>query len=272
MLQDFFSRHPVFTLEEVINFLQERASAEANIDTRKALLRYHQEQGHIVRIRRGLYASVQTGFDAKGFPVDPFLITSKLAIDAVLAYHTALDFWGLSYSVWHQFTYVTNHPRCRSVAFQNSTFRAVRQPPALSSTNNAMFDVKTEERQGLNVRVTSQERTLVDVLARPDLAGGWEEIWRSLELANYFDISKIVQYALLLQNATTIAKVGFFLQQHQEQFSVKDNQLAELKSFIPVKPHYGERSQGVQNKFLPEWNLIMPLQVVERSWEETYGF
>lgn len=272
MLQDFFARHPVFTLEEVIDFLQDRAPGQANIDTRKALLRYHLQQGHIVRIRRGLYGSIPTGFDAERFPIDPFLIASKLTADAVLSYHTALDFWGLSYSVWHQFTYLTSRPGRRAFTFQNSKFQPVQFTSVLMSSGNELFDVKTEDRQGFDVKVTSKERTLVDVLDRPDLAGGWEEIWRSLELANYFDVTKIVQYALLLQNATTIAKVGFFLQQHQEQFSVKDTQLAQLKNSVPVKPHYAERSQDGQNKFLPEWNLIMPLQVVERSWEETYGF
>ncbi len=32
------------------------------------------------------------------------------------------------------------------------------------------------------VRVTAFERTLVDVLDAPDLGGGWEEVWRSLEM------------------------------------------------------------------------------------------
>jgi hypothetical protein len=45
---------------------------------------------------------------------------------------------------------------------------------------------------------------LVDVLDRPDLSGGWEEIWRSLETIEYFDLDEIVAYARLLDNATTI--------------------------------------------------------------------
>lgn len=272
MLQDFFARHPVFTLEEVTDFLHKRSTSKANLETRNALLRYHLEQGHIVRIRRGLYASIPLGFDADRFLVDPFLITSKLTCDAILSYHTALDFWGLSYSAWHQFTYLTGRPGRRSFTFQNSKFQPVQFTSALISTGNEQFDVKTEDRQGLDVKVTSKERTLVDVLDRPDLAGGWEEIWRSLELASYFDVGKIVQYALVLQNATTVAKVGFFLEQHKEDFSVNENHLSELRKHIPVKPHYIDRSQGAESRFVPGWNLIMPLQVVERSWEETYGF
>lgn len=63
---------------------------------------------------------------------------------------------------------------------------------------------------GVDLRVTSLERTLVDVLDRPDLSGSWEEIWRSLESIEFFDLDQVITYALLLGNATTAAKVGFF--------------------------------------------------------------
>lgn len=68
------------------------------------------------------------------------------------------------------------------------------------------------DRAGLSVRVTSLERTLVDVLVRPDLGGGWEEIWRSLEMVEFFDLDVVIDYTLLFENATTAAKVGFFLE------------------------------------------------------------
>ena len=64
--------------------------------------------------------------------------------------------------------------------------------------------------------MTGLERTLVDVLNRPDLTGSWEEIWRSLESVEFFDLDKVAEYVHLLGNATTAAKVDFFLEQHRE--------------------------------------------------------
>jgi hypothetical protein len=49
----------------------------------------------------------------------------------------------------------------------------------------------------MELRVAGLERTLVDVLDRPDLSGSWEEIWRSLESVEFFDLDKVVEYALL---------------------------------------------------------------------------
>ena len=72
----------------------------------------------------------------------------------------------------------------------------------------------TRERAGMPIRVASIERTMVDALDRPHFSGGWEEVWRSLESVEFFDLDKVVEYALLLDNATTASKVGFFLEQH----------------------------------------------------------
>jgi len=59
------------------------------------------------------------------------------------------------------------------------------------------FGVTRIERVGIDVRVTGYERTLVDVLDRPEFAGGWEEIWRSLEAVEFFDLDRVVEYTLL---------------------------------------------------------------------------
>ena len=82
-----------------------------------------------------------------------------------------------------------------------------------------MFGVLRHRRSGSEMRVTGLERTLVDVLDRPDLTGSWEEIWRSLESLEFFDIEQVIEYVLLLENATTAAKVGFFLERHRNGIS-----------------------------------------------------
>ncbi len=53
------------------------------------------------------------------------------------------------------------------------------------------FGTTVMERAGIEFRATGLERTLVDLHARPDLGGGWEEIWRSLESVEYFDLDLI---------------------------------------------------------------------------------
>jgi predicted transcriptional regulator of viral defense system len=128
------------------------------------------------------------------------------------------------------------------------------------------FGVK--KRSGSELRVTSLERTLVDVLDRPDLTGSWEEIWRSLESVEFFDIEQIVEYVLLLENATTAAKVGFFLGQHKEPLMVDDVHLQPLRKLRPRQPHYLMRGKRKGGRWVKEWNLMVPDEILNQSWAE----
>ena len=131
-----------------------------------------------------------------------------------------------------------------------------------------LFCVNSEERIGVSVRVTNLERTLVDVLDRPELGGGWEEIWRSLESVEFFNLDQVVEYTLLLRNRTTAAKVGFFLEQHRETLMVNDSHLDALRNLRPQKPHYMIRTSRKPGRLVANWNLVVPVEILNRSWQE----
>jgi hypothetical protein len=78
------------------------------------------------------------------------------------------------------------------------------------------------------VRVTTLERSLVDVLDAPERNGGWEEVWRSLEMVEYFDLDAVLAYTRVLGSALTAARVGFFLAQHRDAF----------RDLAPAQPRY----------------------------------
>jgi len=263
-LQEFFSTHPVFTHEELVAFLAKDKARSPK--TRAALLTYHQKQGHIQRVRRGLYCVVPPGADVATCPVDAYLLAAKMTDDAVLAYHTALEFHGKTYSVFEELQYLTGRA-ARPVTFRSYRFRPVRFPKKLAAQGKQLFGVKQMDRAGITIRVTTLERTLVDLLDRPNLGGGWEEIWRSLETVEFFDLDMVVEYALLLDNATTAAKVGFFLDQHKDRLMIEESHLDRLRARRPREPHYlthGRRG----GRLVSNWNLVVPVDVIERSWAE----
>ena len=262
---EFFRKHPVFVGEELAKHLSSRG--EVGKRAQEALLAYYQKTGRVVRVRRGLYAVIPPGADPNSYPVDPFLVAAKLTTDAVLSHHTALELHGRAYSVQEHFTYSASRP-LSPLTFRFHLFRGAKFPQALRSAGKESVCVSTTERAGLELRVTSLERTLVDVLDRPDLSGSWEEIWRSLEAVEFFDLDKVVEYAVLLGNATTGAKVGFFLQQHRDPLMVADRHLKALHDLRPRQPHYLDRSKRKSGRLVSEWNLVVPREVVERAWGE----
>ena len=262
---EFFRKHPVFTGDELALHLS--TLGEVGERGQEALLAYYQKSGRLVRVRRGLYAVIPAGANPESYPVDPYLIAAKLTRDAFLSHHTALEFHGRAYSVQERFVYTASRP-LGHLMFRSHVFRGAKHPDALQRAGKESFGVLTAERAGMELRVSSLERTLVDVLDRPDLSGSWEEIWRSLESVEFFELDKVVEYALLLENSTTAAKAGFFLEQHRESLMVEDRHLKALRDLRPRQPHYLDRVKRISGRVVQEWNLVVPKELLERAWAE----
>ena len=262
-LQEFFATHPVFTTDELVDYRGDNGSQSRW--TRKALLAHHRKQGHLILVQRGLYAVVPPGHKPQTCPVDPYLLAAKMTDDAVLAYHTALELHGKAYSVFEELFFLSRTPP-RTKKFRSQRFRGVLFPKALRRQEKEEQQVTVVDRSGVDIKVTRLERTLVDVLDRPDLGGGWEEIWRSLESVEYFDLDLVVEYVRLLGIATTAAKVGYYLEQHAKSLMVDQAHLKKLRKLRPKQPHYLERSKS--GKLVSNWNLVIPTSLAERTWEE----
>ncbi len=261
---DFFATHPVFTREE---YLAARGAVrERSPRTADSLLTRQKGAGRLLHVRRGLYAVVPRGTPAEDFQVDPFLLASRLIPDATVAYHAALQFRGKAYSVWHRFAVLTR-THLRPLSFQGNEFVRVPPPRALRELPDLGGGVVSEPSGGGDVRVTTLERTLVDVLDAPELGGGWEEVWRSLEMVEYFELDAVIGYALRLGSALTIARVGFFLEQHREALFVEDRHLATLKEHAPRQPRYLDSTRE-KGRLVKPWNVVVPERVLNRAWEE----
>lgn len=265
MSRQFFQTHPVFTSEEFGEFLKARGSLSRS--TRRTLLARREEAGELVRVRRGLYAVVPPGMNPENAPVDPYLVASRMTDDAVLGYHTALDVQGKAHTVFETFQFLTGRA-ARAATFRAFRFEPVLFPKRLRDSHQKLLGVRRLNRGGLEVRVTSLERTLVDVLDRPDLGGGWEEIWRSLESIEFFDLDQILEYAHCLANATTIAKVGWFLEQHRDALMVRDDHLQALREHRPKQPHYVDRDSNEPSRLVSDWNLVVPEYLLSRAWSD----
>ena len=102
------------------------------------------------------------------------LVASRLAPDAVIAYHSALQLHGKAYSLSRRITFLSQS-RVKPFTFRGVEFVAVPVPSALVTLPDQGGGVAEVQRNGLAVRVTTLERTLVDVLDTPRYGGSWEE-------------------------------------------------------------------------------------------------
>jgi predicted transcriptional regulator of viral defense system len=264
----FFDTHPVFRFEEFAQFMQSQGTER--VASWRQQLNYHRKTGKLVHIRKSLYAVKPVSIAEEAFWIDPYLIAGKAAGDAVLSYHAALELHNLAYTTFEEYAFSTSQT-IKPFTYQGQRFRAVPFPRSLVVQNQTNTSVELLQRQGITIKATSLERTLVDILDRPDLAGGWEEVWRSLDHVTHFDVEKLINYTLLLNNATTVAKVGYFLEQRPEHLKIDAKYIKKLLPYIPKQKHYLDRSQRGKGKYIKKWQLIIPLEIIERSWEEPYA-
>lgn len=265
--QIFFTQHLLFSVNELRQNLNYRGTESSLY----SLLRYHLKKGHVRHVKNGLYAYVPPGTNPQNVFVDSYLLASKLAKDAVIGYQSALGYWGKLYSMRNDLVYLTSENVSQpQFSFEGIKYKAVFFPKRLVQHKNELFGVSSVDRVGEKILVTSLERTFVDVLDRFYMMNDWEEIYRSFEAIGYLNLDKVVEYVLMLENATTIAKVGFFLEQFKEVWFVEDKHLNQLRNYIPKKPLYIDRKSKKLQKLVKQWNIIVPESLLIRDWEEPY--
>lgn len=265
LLNKFIAQHAVFTWHELSSFLHEQDTV--NINTQKMILHNRIKRGQVLRVRRQLYLSIGNAFTQETVPIDPYLIAGKATDDAVLAYHTALEYHGYAYSTFFQSVYLSNK-QINSFSFRGQDYISSRFSKNLVKNSCEYFACSTVQRSGVTIKVTDIERTFVDSLDRPNLCGGWEEVIRSLEMIASMDIDKLIQYAILLGNATTVARTGYMLECLKNKFYPTEKQLTKLEQYLPKKDHYFDSQKRHGGTYLKRWKLIVANDIYHRTWEE----
>jgi len=258
----FLEYHPVFTLDELREYLGYKNGGRKAYD---AVL-YQKKVQRIGMVKYGLYFSIRPGSNAQQTSPDPFLVASKLSNDAVIGFHSALDLLGFGHSLFNTYYYFSNRFR-PALRFRGSYFRCVVTPDKLQKKSQQFYGTEKVERVGQKIIVTGKERTLVDCLDRPHYCGGFEETYRSLEKMPYLQFEVLLEYLHLREQKKLYATVGFFLEQHRETFHVEESFLHQLEGKKPATPVYWDRSKK-GGTYVKRWNLVVPKQVFERSWEE----
>lgn len=268
----FLEREPVFTRVELVAYLSERGEARAGERAGLWLDRW-QQRGTIVEVRRspGLYSVVRPGADPERFQPRPYLVATKMTPDAVVSHRSAMAFQGCGHSVWCHFVYSAAEP-APPLTYRAAGYEGVPFPAALTDAGHPMWGVESVAYGGGRVRVTSLERTLVDVLAQPLLGGGWEEIWRAASPSKVPDIAKVAAYTKLLDDAALRARVGFYVAQHQALWQLPDKALDLFRDDSPAHPYYLDPADHDPAELVGEWDLVVPKWVMEQDWEELNSY
>ncbi len=250
--EDFFERHPVFSLDEAAGALLPPRGRAGTVER----LKYHLAKGRLKRVSREIYAVVPRGMSADTFQPDVFLAAFTVRPEAVFSHHSALELLGVAHSVWNRCT-VYCAPRRSSLAVGSNAVLFLDHPAPFRMSGDFLFGTRQVERLGRLLRVTGPERTLVECFRRLDLAGGVAEL---VESAGGFPTLDLALLESVLERhglSSLWAATGWFLEAHQKTFHVPDALLHRLESHRPKAPQYlVRRLRG--GTLAARWNLILP--------------
>ncbi len=252
--EEFFQANDVFSLEEMARALAIGEKAAL------ARLKYHRQRGRVKSVSKGIYASVPPGVDAGGFQPDRYLTVTAVRPDAIFSYHAALELLGAAHSDWSECTVFTRRRRS-PLSLGSVRIRFLHHPPALQRKGKERFGTQPVNHGRQTLRVTGPERTLLDGLRQPGLAGGLEELFESAAGFRTLDLKLTRRLLEAYDEKALWAAAGWFLEKYRNEFSVSEDYLASLEARRPKSPQYLPRSErgGIM---LSRWNLIVPAYLV----------
>ena len=256
----FLEAREVFTLDEFMTAVDPGVSER----TRETNLRNAVKREQARRLARGLYASNVGAFRDKTPNV--LLVASKAAPDSVLAYHTALEAHGVAHTPARTVCFLSAKTMTpftvRGYRFRRVAAKADRLSPSVATTY--VTDVRAGDAL---VSATTRERTLVDCLARLDLAGGLEELLRSVGSFTTMTSEHVARYSASLGSPTLVARAGWLLDLMSDDWLCDPAPLHEMRRSLGRGTYWLQRRRpGVEYEFVSAWRLYVPVGPPYLDW------
>jgi predicted transcriptional regulator of viral defense system len=249
--------YPVLTLDEAADALAlpgGRGAAREELDQ-------HVRAGLLKQVAHGVYAVVPPGVMPEHLRPDPALVAVAIRPEGIFAYHSAFEILGVAHSVWTECTLLT--PRRRKALDLNGfTIRFLGHPATLRRAGAIDLGTRRIQRGRRILEVTGPERSLVDSLRNPGLAGGLEEVVLSAGAFPALDLELVERILNAYDVAGLWAAVGWFLERHRTRFRVPEEYLTALQVRRPRVPQYLERGRE-RGLLVARWNLVIPRGAVE---------
>lgn len=254
----FLEENEVFTLEEYLSAVDSTVSER----TRYANLQNAIHRGQAYRLKRGLYAS-NLGVYRDRVP-NGMLVAAKSADDAVVSHHSALEALGVAHSPL-RIVYFTSGQKISPFEVRGYRFRRV-SPPTMSEAAPTLEQYTTRVRSGdALVPVTTKERTLVDCVHSLRLAGGLEELLRSLGGFTSMSAAAVEGYARLLESPTVYARVGWVMELFDDVWNADAEPLERMRCDLGRGTYRLLPGTGPE-EFVARWRLYVPADLPFGEW------
>ncbi len=210
------------------------------------------KKGIVQRIAKGQYALIPADvlYDRKGFVNDPYLISNQLMENLgekyYIGYQSAAHLHGAAEQLpFTTFIAVLKQKRSIKVGNKKIQFITLKKDKFFGVTEMKYFDSL--------LKVSDREKTTIDLINRPDICGGMEEVSRTVSnLMEDLNIKKFIRYLKKMKKPVVAQRLGFIMEKFSQDEPIlkKIERLKSRYTYLldPYSPKRGKKSS--------RWNLI----------------
>lgn len=219
--------------------------------TAKLLSRWR-EQGWLRRIGHGLYVSVPLDLaGSEQVVADPWVLVPALFGECYIGGWTAAHHWELTEQLFNETLVFTSRRVIeKRVTAQGVAFRLY------STRAKRLFGLKTLWRGTTKVSISDPARTLVDMIAAPEVGGGIDHVADCLStylVSKSADRDLLIRYADQFGNGAIFKRLGFLAETR-----LHDHKLAE-ECRLRLTHGYARLDPSLSaKKLVTAWRLWVP--------------
>jgi len=214
------------------------------------LLKNMRKKGALDRVKSNLFVRIPSHIvhDKGKYVEDPILVGKHLTTPYFFSYYSGLHLHGLSQQpTSHFYLSTTNH-------VQKVDYHGIVFHPVILSKKR-FFGFREIEYGEEDVFVSDLERTIVDVMNRPEYAGGYEEIIRSLQDVENIDWKRLVKYLDKMGEKILLNRIGFVFDILRKFVDTPDEFLKELERRLSGNIYYFEKNR--KGSYVKRWKIIV---------------
>jgi len=246
--------------KEVFSINEAREATKLEYSILKEALSLLVKQRWLIRLERGLYLIVpfEAGQEGK-WSSDPFVLASKLISPYYISHWSAASHWGWTEQL-PSTVFVTSPSRkfLNEKIILNITFRFIK------ISNNKFFGIAEEWVENKKIKFSDKEKTIADILDRPNLCGGIKEVAKCIRNAfreNQINPQILTDYISKIGNRAIFKRLGYI----SEVLGIFNKTWLDMwqgfvsKGYSKLDPSMSK----LEKRFNSRWNLIVNVPEIE---------
>jgi len=232
---------------DIFSIKEAKEIAKIDINTLRVILSRLENKGWIERIERGKYLIIPIGFIKGSYTIHEFEIGTSLVKPSCISYWSALHSFGLTDQIPKTvFIQTTSRKKKQNMNIFGIDYKIIR----IKETK--YFGVISKWFNSNQIKITGEEKTIIDCLDKPQYCGGIIEVVNAIS-NNGLDIDKLAEYAIKLGNSGVIRRLGYICDLYSINISLPD---IKTRNYLKLDP-----TMSFREKKNSKWKLSVNVDI-----------